>query len=176
VNRKTFSVAITLLLVVMVAASMVGSAQACRFNRRKKIPVTFTRGNPIFGEIETCTKGNRYFVKAENAFGTFIVEGEGIYLEKQPSETLGTTYYAINLDTGEGWAISFSNLNFDDGTFKGIVITRGVFGVLPSGQPFPLDVTQKGVWRGNGDYAGWTMVLEFTTGDDPVEGYVLAPQ
>lgn len=175
-NRKTLPVAITLLVVVMVATSLVGPAQACRFNRRKKIPVTITRGNPIFGEIETCTKDNQYFVKAEIAFGTYIVEGEGIYLEKQPDGTLGTTYYAINLDTGEGWAVSLSNLNFDGGTFKGIVITRGVFGILPFGLPFPLDVTQKGVWRGDGDYAGWTLVLEFTTGDDPVEGYLLVPR
>jgi hypothetical protein len=177
-NRKTLSVAFTLVLVVMVSASVIGPAQACRFYRRKKIPVTITRGPPMtFGEIETCTKGNRYFAKAESAFGTYIVEGGGIRLEKQDGP-LSTTYYVINQETGKGIATSFGNLNFGGGTFKGIIITRGVFvfGIMPFGLPFPSDVTQKGVWHGDGDYAGWTLVLEFTTGDDPVEGYLLVPR
>jgi hypothetical protein len=175
-NKKTFSVAITLLLVVMVAASIVGPAQAFSYNGRKKIPVTITRGPPmIFGEIETCTKGALYIVKAELAFGTFIVEGDGIYLEKQ-SGPLGTTTYRLNSITGEGIGISEGILNFGGGTFKGIIITRGVFdlGIMPFGLPFPSDVTQKGVWHGDGEYQGWTLVLEFTTGD-PMEAYLLVP-
>lgn len=176
-NKKTFSVATTLLLVVMVAASIVGSAQAFSYNGRKKIPVTITREAPAGEIIEICTKGALYIVKAELGFTTYIVEGDSIYLEKQLGP-LGTTTYRLNSITGEGMAISEGNLDFGGGTFKGIVITRGVFGVMPSGpmagMPFPLDVTQKGVWHGDGDYQGWTLVLEFTTGD-PMEAYLLVP-
>lgn len=177
-NKKTFSVAITLLLVVMIAASIVGPAQAFSYNGRKKIPVTITREAPVGEIIEICTKGALSIVQARLGFTTYIVEGDGIYLEKQPGP-LGTTTYRLNSITGEGMAISEVILDFGGGTFKGIIITRGVFGVMPSGPlaglPFPLDVTQKGVWHGDGDYRGWTLVLEFTTGD-PMEAYLLVPQ
>jgi len=176
-NRKTLSIAFTLVLVVMVSASLIGPAQACRFRRRTKIPVTVVRGNPKFGDIEICEKGDWYFVKAEVAFGTYIITGNGIHLEKQPSDTLGISRYFLN--NGEGFAISMSNLNFEGGNFKGVVVTKGLFGIVPAGpmagMPFPLDVIQKGVWQGYGDYEGWTFVLKYTTGDDPITGYLLVP-
>jgi hypothetical protein len=176
-NKKTFSVAVTLLLVVMVVASIVGPAQAFSYNGRKKIPVTITREAPVGEIVEICTKGALYVVKAKLGFTTYIVEGDGIDLEKQPGP-LGTTTYRLNSITGEGIAISEVYLDFGGGTFKGIIITRGVFGVMPSGPmaglPFPLDVTQKGVSHGDGDYLGWTLVIEFTTGD-PIEAYLLVP-
>ncbi len=130
----------------------------------------------IFGEIETCTKGALYIVKAELAFGTFIVEGDGIYLEKQ-SGPLGITTYRLNSITGEGMAISEGILTFAGGTFKGVIISKGVFvlGIMPFGLPFPSDITQKGVWHGDGEYQGWTLVLQYTSGDDPIEGYLLVP-
>lgn len=161
----------------MMMASLACSVQAYSSNGIKKIPVTFTRGPPmIFGEIETCTKGALYIVKAELAFGTFIVEGDGIYLEKQ-SGPLGITTYRLNSITGEGMAISEGILTFAGGTFKGVIISKGVFvlGIMPFGLPFPSDITQKGVWHGDGEYQGWTLVLQYTSGDDPIEGYLLVP-
>jgi len=176
-NRKIMSVAFTLVLVVIVSTSLLGTTQACRFRRKTKIPVTVERGNPIYGDIEISEKGDWYFVKAELAFDTYILTGDGIYLEKQPSDTLGISRYFLK--NNEGFAISMSTLNFEGGNFKGIVVTRGLFGIVPAGpmagMPFPQDVVQKGVWRGDGDYKGWTFVLEFTTGDDPIEGYLLVP-
>ena len=176
-NRKTLSVAITLLVVVMVATSIVGAAQAFSYSGKNKIPVTITREAPAGEIVEICTKGALYIVQARLGFTTYIVEGDGIYLEKQPGSP-GITTYRLNSITGEGMAISEGILDFGGGTFKGIIITRGVFGVMPSGpmagMPFPLDVTQKGVWHGDGDYLGWTLVLQFTTGD-PLEAYLLVP-
>jgi len=177
-NRKVLSVTFTLLATIIVFASLAGPAQAYSSNGIKKIPVTFTRADPSGVILDISTRGALYVVKAELAFNTYIVEGEGIYLEKQPGPK-GITTYRINTDTGIGMALSFGELNFGDGTFKGIIVTKGLFGVVPvgplAGMPFPLDVTQKGVWHGNGDYQGWTLVLQFATGDDPIEGYILVP-
>ena len=161
----------------MMMASLACSVQAYSSSGIKKIPVTFTRGPPMnIGEVETCTKGALYIVKAELAFGTFIVEGDGIYLEKQ-SGPLGITTYRLNSITGEGMARSEGILTFAGGTFKGVIISKGVFvlGIMPFGLPFPSDVTQKGIWHGDGEYQGWTLVLDFATGDDPIEGYMLVP-
>lgn len=177
--NKKIGVLSVVLVVALMLTPMLASAKACSFNRRQKIPVTFTREAPS-GYIEkTHSCGDLVIVKAKLGFTTYIVEGEGIYLEKLPGP-LGTTIYFINSATGKGRAISISELVFEGGSFKGIIFTKGVFGFIPAGPlqglPFPLDVTQKGIWHGSGEYSGWTLVIEFETGDDPIEGYILVPQ
>lgn len=158
----------------MMMASLACSVQAYSSSGIKKIPVTFTRGPPMeIGDVEICTKGALYIVKAELAFGTFIVEGDDIDLVKQAGP-LGLTTYRLNSITGKGMAISEGILTFAGGTFKGIIITKGLFGLM-AGMPFPIDVTQKGIWHGDGEYQGWTLVLQYTSGDDPIEGYLLVP-
>jgi hypothetical protein len=158
----------------MMMTSLACSVQAYSSRGIKKIPVTFTRGPPMeIGDVEIDTKGALYIVKAELAFGTFIVEGDEIHLEKQTGP-LGITTYRLNSVTGEGMAISEGILTFAGGTFKGIIISKGLFGLM-AGMPFPIEVTQKGVWHGDGEYQGWTLVLQYTSGDDPIEGYLLVP-
>ncbi len=177
-NRK-IGVLSVVLVVALMLTPMLASAKAFSSNSKQKIPVTFTRAAPSGYIVNTHTCGDLLIVKAKLGFTTYIVEGEGIYLEKLPGP-LSTTIYFINSATGEGMAISISELVFEGGSFKGIIFTKGVFGIIPAGPlqglPFPLDVTQRGVWHGNQDYSAWTLVIEFETGDDPVEGYMLVPQ
>lgn len=177
--NKRISVLSAVLIVAVILTPLFASAEAYCLNRKQKIPVTFTRADVSGYIVNTHTCGDLLIVKVNHGFNTYIVEGDGIYLEKLPGP-LSTSIYFIDSVTGEGWAISISELVFEGGSFKGIIITKGVFGIIPAGplqgMPFPLDVTQKGVWHGNGDYSAWTLVIEFETGDDPVEGYVLVPQ
>ena len=177
--NKKISVFSAVLIVALMLTPLVASAKARSFNNKKKIPVTFTRADVSGYIVNTHTCDDRLIVKVNHGFNTYIVEGDGIYLEKLPGP-LSTSIYFIDSVTGEGWAISISELVFEGGSFKGIIITKGVFGIVPAGplqgMPFPLDVTQKGVWHGNRDYSAWTLVIEFETGDDPVEGYILVPQ
>ena len=176
--NKKITVISAVLIVALMLTPLFASAEAC-LNRKQKFPVTFTRADVSGYIVNTHTCGDLLIVKVNHGFNTYIVEGEGIYLEKLPGP-LGTSIYFIDSVTGEGWAISMSELVFEGGSFEGIIFTKGVFGIIPAGplkgMPFPLDITQKGVWHGNGDYSAWKLVLEFETGDDTVEGYILMPQ
>ncbi len=176
-NKKITMLSVVLIVTLMLTP-LFASAEASP-NRKQKIPVTFTRADVSGYIVNTHTCSDLLIVKVNHGFNTYIVEGDGIYLEKLPGP-LSTSIYFIDSVTGEGWAISISELVFEGGSFRGIIITKGVFGIIPAGplqgMPFPVDITQKGVWHGNGDYSAWTLVLEFETGDDPVEGYMLVPQ
>ena len=177
--NKKISILSAVLIIALMLTPLLASVEALGFNNKEKIPVTFTRADVSGYIVNTHTCGDLLIVKVNHGFNTYIVEGDGIYLEKLPGP-LGTSIYFIDAVTGEGWAITSSELVFEGGSFKGIIFPEGVFGIIPAGplqgMPLPLDVTQKGVWHGNREYSAWTLVIEFETGDDPVEGYILVPQ
>lgn len=143
-----------------------------------KIPVTFARTGIQW------TLGNDYWTTPDNTyhsrnslfgFSSYRVVGTGINL-------VGSSQSIVNqnedLNTGIGEQHLRTTITFPGGTFKGLTQISGTYKTYTSitypGFLAAVNTDQKGVYHGTGDYQGWTLEIETTTGQ-PVTGYILIP-
>jgi hypothetical protein len=180
--RKTLAVLTMTLLVAMMTATLAPSMA----DSSRKIPVVFTRQNPSFSQGDFwTTEGDVYHVRnTAIEFGSYLVTGEGVYLE---GSTQGTGVGNLNLKNNVGHLTYDSHLEFQNGGFDGTISISGTFIIVPDTYPNPelrgimvaWNANQHGVWHGTGDYTGWSLVLDFETTEGvsplPLIGYLLVP-
>ncbi|MCW3994684.1 MAG: hypothetical protein NWE98_00860 [Candidatus Bathyarchaeota archaeon] len=195
-NKKLVFFALALMIITIALTAESASAYSPR-----KIPVVFIRNDPIIGQVDHwTTKFNIYHVSETGAgYESFQVKGEGVYLTGSAADNgIGT----LNLKNNVGYMNIHSHLEFQNGAFEGTITIIGTFAVAPEpssppepipGQPTPIppplqappgamvanNAVVRGVWNGNGQYKGWTLVLEYKITDGatalPLIGYLLVP-
>jgi hypothetical protein len=154
----------------------------------RKIPVTFsaivTRDqDPIPWPSGDVIHGRKGTLDFDNC----VITGDDITLEGGVG--VKTYDYDINvkgveLTPGPPLAINGKGvlryslvIDFGDGTFEGKHELRGEFKVFDSGYVHPYNCFGYAVYRGTGDYLGWTWVMSDVTinGVPQFEAYILIP-
>jgi hypothetical protein len=175
VNRRLVLVFVSVLVLSMMFAAVVPVFAVTS----KKIPVIFTRAGVSFtlGTDFWTTEGETYHSRGSTTgYSSYSITGPGVDL-------VGGTSYAtldqnLNLKTSRGEQHFDSEIDFTAGSFVGGHNVKGTFGMYTGafmGLLKSVDTSTMGVWHGTGAYHGWTLVMEYATGDPAVGGYVLIP-
>ncbi len=168
-KKEVLMLTLTLLAVAMLATPAMSVSP-------KKIPVTVSRSGSYVDfppSSRVWTRGNvRHCRGFTGGWLTFDFMGDDVSIPGSVETYYGS--YNVNLKNGRGYVHRRMVLTLDDGgIFEGEHIQNGIFstgGMIP----MPIDVHIHVVFRGTGDYQGWTIVRTGQTGE-PWESYLLIP-
>ncbi|MHA2231222.1 MAG: hypothetical protein ACXAB4_01855 [Candidatus Hodarchaeales archaeon] len=171
VKRKILVLGVALLFLAMLATPVMATSP-------KKIPVTITTEDFVPSlATDVWTSGN--VIHGRGAILqhlTFIIEGDG--MPTLTGSSYSIQHFDVNTLNGHGSAKQKVTFTFPGGTFEGHRIRRGLFVMMgpPGNKVIPIHVegVMHAVFRGTGDYLGWTLVVTKPPGE-PREAYMLIP-
>jgi len=170
-KKKILFIVATLLTIAMLATPVMAKSP-------KKIPVTITNEDFVYTfPTDVWTSGD--VIHGRGAILqhlTFIIEGDS--MPTLTGSSYSIQHFDVNTLNGRGSVKQKVTFTFPGGTFEGHRIRRGLFVMEgpPGNKVIPIHVegVMHGVFRGTGDYQGWTLAVTKPPGQ-PREAYMLIP-